>query len=348
MEINTKEREYRAILLESSSSLKDFATDRKKFHRKYILNETIEEKDKLSSVMGRLVETLLLEPELFDEKFYLSAIAKTPTGKMLDFVNALVDLTISCTDENGEYKSSFEDRAIEARAIAEFDWSLKVILEKFSGKDPEIYFKEMLKIKQNNLTLVTANDIMNAEKIVEGLKTSEFTSPVVNLVSSKRWEVFNQYPISGYNVDGITFKSLLDKLIVDNEQKNIYIYDLKCTWNVENFYEDYYLYRKAYIQAYLYMRAVESLVMDEKNKWFGYTVKPISFIVCDSSNYYAPLIYQTSRGVLEDAYNGFEYKGETYVGVKKLIEDLNWAYDNNIWNISRANYMSHGLVKLAE
>ena len=36
---------YRAVMLDSSSSLKDFSMDRKKYHRKYILNEDIKEKD---------------------------------------------------------------------------------------------------------------------------------------------------------------------------------------------------------------------------------------------------------------------------------------------------------------
>ena len=60
---------YRAVMLDSSSSLKDFSMDRKKYHRKYILNEDIKEKDSVAANLGRLVETMLWEPHLFDEKF---------------------------------------------------------------------------------------------------------------------------------------------------------------------------------------------------------------------------------------------------------------------------------------
>jgi len=35
------EAQYRAIYLDSSSSLKDFSMDRKKYHKKYILNEVM-------------------------------------------------------------------------------------------------------------------------------------------------------------------------------------------------------------------------------------------------------------------------------------------------------------------
>lgn len=80
---------YRAIEMDSSSSLKEFSMDRKKYHRKYVLGDKVENKDSQASIIGRIVETLLLEPEEFDNRFYMSACMTAPTGLMLDFVNAL-------------------------------------------------------------------------------------------------------------------------------------------------------------------------------------------------------------------------------------------------------------------
>ncbi len=67
------EANYRAVMLDSSSSLKDFSMDRKKYHKKYVLNEVVEDKDSSAANMGRIVETLLMEPHLFDDKFYMSS-----------------------------------------------------------------------------------------------------------------------------------------------------------------------------------------------------------------------------------------------------------------------------------
>jgi hypothetical protein len=47
-----------------------------------------------------------------------------------------------------------------------------------------------------------------------------------------------------------------------------------------------------------------------------------------------------------DAKKGFEHKGKKYPGVDSLIEDLDWAIENDIWNISRENYINNGVVKL--
>ena len=50
---------------------------------------------------------------------------------------------------------------------------------------------------------------------------------------------------------------------------------------------------------------------------------------------------------INNAFNGFEYKGREYPGVAQLIEDLDWAIENDKWNISKENYINNGVVKLA-
>jgi len=142
------------------------------------------------------------------------------------------------------------------------------------------------------------------------------------------------------------FKSMIDLVIIDHEEKTITPWDLKCVWNVEGFYEDYYLYRRAYIQAYLYYMACIYFTLMNSEKYTGYEVLPTKFIVCDSINYYNPLIYTLSMGDMTDAVKGFEYKGRKYPGIYSIIEDLKFALDQNIWNISRENFLSKGIVNI--
>jgi hypothetical protein len=49
---------------------------------------------------------------------------------------------------------------------------------------------------------------------------------------------------------------------------------------------------------------------------------------------------------MNNALDGFEYKGREYPGVAQLIGDLKWALDNDVWNISRENHINNGIVKL--
>jgi len=339
------EKEYRMINMDSSSSLKEFSLDRKKYYKKYIIGDVIEEEESRFSLMGKLVETLLLEPEEFDNRFFLSSCLAAPTGLMLLFVEALCKITIQATDEKGKLCRSFEEIARDAYSLSGFKISFDKVIEKFSGSNNEIYYKEILQVREKGLSVATATDVSIAENIKEELRMNFVTSTIVNCIDSAQYTVYNQLQVEGYDVFGHSFKSMIDKIIIDHKNQTIQVYDLKCTWSVENFYEEYYLYRRAYIQAYLYYEACKhfiSIVEELKD----YKVLYPKFIVCDSTNYYNPLIYCLDEVDMMESRDGFTHKGKYYPGVYKIIEDLKWAKINNIWNISRGVYAIQGMINI--
>ena len=337
------ESQYRVTLLDSSSSLKDFAQNRKKYYKKYILNEEVEDEETKSMVTGMIVETLLLEPELFDNKFYMSACASAPTNLMLSFVEALYKYTIEATNEEGVVMREFADISQDAYVASGFKIKYDAVIGKFAGSDAEIYFNEILKVRTNNLTVVTTLDVTNAEKIVEEIKTNFVTKDIVNLVNSNEWEVHKQLQVEGYKIGNLQFKSMMDLVHINHLTKTIQVFDLKCVWAVENFFSEYYLYRQAWIQSYVYHCAIQHY---RNTNFPGYSISPIKFIVCDSTNYYNPLIYALTFDDLKEAKDGFEYKGRKYTGVIDIVNELEWSVTNNVWNFSKANYESNGVVSL--
>lgn len=340
------EAQYRAVTMDSSSSLKDFSQDRKKYYKKYILGEKVEDKDSSAANMGRIVETLLMEPHLFDDKFYMSSCTSTPTGLMLDFVEALYKHTRDATDENGIVTTPMNELLEAAYKDSGFKIKYEAVITKFIGSDAEIYYNEIRTVRSKNLTVINTTEVSVAEKIVEQLRINSTTAPIVNLTNSSRYQIFDQMQVEGYIIDGHPFKSMLDKVVIDHKEKTIQPYDLKCTWSVENFYEEYYLYRRAYIQAYLYYHAMLHMANDPDSECYGYTVNYLQFIVCDSTNYYQPLIYTLDMNDMMDAYKGFVHKGRTYPGVGELIAALSWCVTSGTWTISHKNYLSNGVVNI--
>lgn len=340
-----EEKAYRAIPLNSSSSLKEYSIDRKKYHKRYVLREQVEDKDNQSITMGKLVETLLYEAELFDDKFYMSACANVPTGLMLAFVEALYTATINSLDDDGNFTESFEQRSRVAYEESGFKLKYEAILKKFIGSDAEIYYEEILTVRRNNLIVVNAQDVSNTERIVEELQTNSITANIVNLEDNAERQVIAQLQVQDFEIDNLPLKGMLDELEINHNEKFIQIYDLKCVWAVEKFYEEYYLYRRAYIQAYVYFKAIEALVANDP-ELKDYEVRYPKFIVCDSINYYSPLIYTLDESDIENAYLGFEHKGRKYPGVKSIINDLQWSSSNDVWNISRENYTNNGIINI--
>jgi hypothetical protein len=218
---------YRAILLDSSSSLKEFSMDRKRYYNKYYLGKNVEDKDSQAAIMGRLVETLLMEPDEFDKRFYMSACITSPTGLMLSFVEELYKYTIDATDEFGNVTRTFEEISRDAYSESGFKIKYEAVIQKFIGSDTEIYYNEIRKVRANNLTVVTSQDVTHAENIVSELRNNFATKDIVNLVNSSRYSVYDQLQVEGYEVDGHLFKSMMDKVIVDHQEKTVQPY-VKC------------------------------------------------------------------------------------------------------------------------
>jgi hypothetical protein len=225
-----------------------------------------------------------------------------------------------------------------------FKITYEAVMKKFVDSEAEAYFDEIMLVRSKGMTVVSINDVTNCEKIVTELKTNPFTASIVNQDQTSRYDVYNQLQVEGYQVHGHKFKSMMDKVIVDHHKQTIEIYDLKCTWSVEGFYKEYYLYRRAYIQAFLYWHAGHFHFQDLVNA--GYKVKYPSFLVCDSTNYFGPLIYTLDTEDMENARDGFDVKGYRYPGVLETIDDLKWAIENDTWNISRKNYLNNGIVNI--
>ena len=345
--VSITEREYRALSYNSSSSLKDFSQDRRKYYRKYVLNETIKEKENKAANMGRLVETILMEPDRFDDLFFMSSSVKIPGGMLGEFIWNLSELV----SDSEEGTDDFEDIAKEAYNRAGFKIKFETVIAKLEDPNNKLYYDECLKVNHLGMTMVTAQDVDNAEKIVYELKNNVTTSAIVNIEegSSAIFSVVNQMKIEDYEIDGMRLKSMLDKVIINHEKNTVHIYDLKCTWSVEAFYKEYYLYRRAYIQAYLYFKAIEYLAnTDPDCGFYGYTVKYPQFIVCDSINYYQPLIYTLEPQDIIDAYEGFTHKYTEYPGVKQIISELQWAVEEDVWTISKTNFDKGGIINIKE
>lgn len=343
------EREYRRVRRNSSSSLKDFSLDRRKYHRRYILGEAIKEKPDKASNMGRLVETLLMESERFDEEFFMTSLPKIPGGMLGDFIYILSEKVSESIQEHETITDEkFEECARAAHKSSGFKIKFETIVKKLEDPENQLYYDECLKVNHLNMTMVSPQDIENAEQIVNELKNNSATGHIVTLESNDRFEVINQMKVTNFTIMGMPMKAMLDKVIVDHQERKIKWWDLKCTWSVEKFYKEYYLYRRTYIQAYVYFEALQSLTDDKDSSFYGYTVELPKFMVCDSINYYSPLIYTLSGEDLEEAVTGFEYKGTQYPGVAQIIEDLRWAIEEDEWAISKVNFEKGGVLNIKD
>lgn len=352
------EQEYRALEIDSYSTLKDFLEDRKKYYRKYILKEPVKEEESPYLVFGNVVDCLQFTPTLFEEKFAL-AVAQVPTGQYGKFVDEMVKITFNTLSENGEVTMRLEDIMEEAYNKCKYDRngnvvdfkrdSMEVAKQKFLGTELEMYYRQ--RREAFGKTVIEASTLENAQRIVNELMTNDVTKHIMTLETNEDAVVYNQFPIVGKMDATLTgsadfpLKCLVDKLVIDHKEKSIYIYDLKTAWDNEGeFLHNYFKY-KYYIQMAVYFY----LVVEWKRSKPGleaYTVHYPSFIVADSSNYKNPLIYATTHENFQQGMRGFTIRGRYYPGAIKAVQDLIWHKETGIWSISKDNHTSGGIVRI--
>jgi hypothetical protein len=345
------ERSYRSIDRDSYSSIKDFLDDRIYYYRKYIIGENIKIKETKAMVFGNLVDCLLLEPHKFDEKFHI-ATSQRPSPQMLQLAEALFERTKQDCDEEGIIQSSFDNLFHLAFKDVKYDRDGNDVAFRRKGqtvhtvqKDfisgPAFEWYKQLRISYGR-TLVEAREISNAEKVVNELKTNGVTSGIVNLTESKRYGVYNQEKIL-FSYSGQDLKCMADKIIIDHQERKVFVYDLKTTWDVEDNFMKNFFNRRYYIQAAVYDIAVKNWIQD---MGLSYQVVPMKFIVTDSTNYQAPLIYECTQEVLEKSLEGFEYLGKEYIGLNQALEEIKWHKESGQWTSSATNQQNKGRVKI--
>lgn len=336
----------------SYSSIKKFDNDRKAFYREMILGEKPREKTTISKTMGSLVHMYLAEQK-FEDKFHLMS-AIEPKGQMLLLTNNLYDRAMKSViiNEEGQHviNEKFEVLFIDAVNETKYDTDMKEVnfkgkdMEKiiglFSDSDAEIYYKEMLENIGKEVVSVAMDK--KAEDISNKLRGHSYTYEIANARTGGDIEVFNELAIL-FEHEGVPYKSLVDKLIVDHVLKTIQPIDWKTSWDNE---EPKYAYLKFgyYLQGTMYDMAINA--WRKEHNLEGYTVLPMKFVFCDTGGWADPVVLTLSMADILAGWNGFTLRGYKYRGLKELMDDIAWHVETQNWATGKAIYEKKGELLL--
>jgi len=337
--VELTEKDYRALPMLSSSDLRQFITDRKKFYKEKVLGEKREEEYNKSILIGSICHCLLLEPDNFDSKYLLSTCETPPTGMVLTFTESLYRQTIASMDEEGNVTADFGDMLQTAHAESGFKISLEAAVKKFNETGLD-YYKQLVAAKSQGLEIVCLDDINIATKIVKIVKEDPFVGGYFTNTD------YCELKAEGFLVEEVEMKMMADKIIVDREHETLQLVDPKIVFDNQNFYREYFLKKRADIQAYIYYEGLKSGKIDLGFDYSKYLVLPPIFIAVDSGCYYAPVQYKMTLKGLKNAYEGFVENGREYKGVKEIMEELNWAKETGNWKITKKIFDNKGIVDL--
>ena len=278
---------------------------------------------------GSIVDKLLFEKQDFFNDFYIVDF-QYPS----DNIKAIVDHLF---EEQYEGMSGADD-AIKIKA-AEIgygqSWKPETLVKKVVDQGGN-YLKKLWETV--GYKIITQDEYNEAMLIIDMLKYHPFTEHILNVKGNKDYEVFSQEPLFA-TIGGIKYKGLLDHLIVNHKDKQVYPYDLKTT-SSNKFASDVVKYRY-YLQAALYRDLVEQ-------NYPQYTIDNFTFIVARRGNINNPLLYECTDGDIKMGRDGGvnPNTGKWIKGYKQLAEEYYWHQKHDKWDDPKEIYDKNGVITL--
>jgi len=306
----------------SYSSLNKLIWNPQVFYQMYVLGLK-EEKLDAHLVQGKLIHLLLLEPEKFKQEFMMSP-SNLPTGNLRNVIDR-VFRHHSELSKNGDPRELLEefDRAIlDVMRDMNYFQNLKTDqqrLDKILTAEAFNYWG-FLKTKGNK-TLIDEETYKFCQSAVEIVKTNKQVCSLIGCSLSEfdNKQVINEQPFK-LDLPGKDYgiKGIIDNLVIDHDNKTIYINDIKTTGKDLKDFPESIEYFSYWLQAVMYLSAITmsyAQLLDQ-----GYQLK-FHFVVIDRA-------YQTyAFPVSEPTLNVWLEK------FKRALETAEWHQVNRSYDL---------------
>ena len=313
----------------SYSSLSKLLWNPAVFYQMYVLGLK-DERMESHLVQGKVIHALLLEEDKFNEYFIISPTT-LPTGNLRTVVDRVWQMR-PIGDER-EKLEEYQDVILDVMKEMNYHQSLKTDqqrLDKVLTGEAFNYWAFLQ--KKGSKTLVDQETVDFCKSAVELIKTNQQLCTLIGcgITDFDNKEVHNEMPLQ-VDINNRTFglKGIIDNLVIDHDQKTIFVNDIKTTSkDLKDFPEsvDFYNY---WLQAVIYVTLVSiryAYLIDQ-----GYQLK-FHFVVIDRAfqTYAFPVTEGTLKVWLDK--------------LNEVIETADWHYTNRSYELPYQ--FAKGLVAL--
>lgn len=313
--------DYYSIKRVSSSSLRWFETSPRFF--RMMMDKEIEQENEFIFKKGKMVHFYLLQPEEFNKNYTFLDYESPKSQQQKDF----------CSNVARFKKGNKEEILIRAyKECYSTKESDEKVLEK--AKLLEKQYKNYIKsIKLSTVKIVLSKgDIEKLDNIKKEIANHRVANDL--LIEQKITpEVYNEFEIY-WEFLGIECKSMLDRVIIDKENKTVKLIDIKTSAQFSEFEEKFFEYKYHRQMAFYWLA-----LYNHFNK-IGLDItdyKKETYIIAINIKEPTEIkVYEVGELSLNWGLNEIE----------KLMSELKWHFDNNIWDYPKLYYEGTGTIKI--
>lgn len=323
-----EEKQYYKEKRISSSSLKYFEQSPLLF--KKFLESEIEQEEKQYLTRGKQIHMAILEPELFDKNYTYLEYETPKSEQQRKFCeDYLVYLSINKDEDqsllrayqdNYKAKKKDETQLEEAKQLKDkLDKYIKYLKRRKEYKDVLSHtdWQRIQDLKINVLKHKLANKLLANEE----LSNNKYYNELV---------IFWKDPLHN-----LPCKSMLDRLIIDEENKKIILVDLKTVNSFEGF-KDRCRDFKYFRQMAFYWYAVTWYFINELKKDINEYSKETYIIALKTTDDAEVKVYTIRES----------YLSEGFIELTEILANLKWHWDNEQWEYTRSYYNGDGYEEI--
>lgn len=322
-------KDYYSVKRVSNSSLSWFLKSPKYF--KMMLDKDIEEESKSYYETGQEIHMFLLEPEEFEKKylFYDYDIPKSPQQKQ--FCDTFASLKKGTKNEKllKAYRTAYVSKESD-----------EIILEKAKTLEKNYqeyikYYKIRFKYEKvlSSATHALYNDIKFDLLSHKKARKLMFNEDQTLFGNTDKLFIKNELPIFWVHpTTGIKCKSMLDRLVIDYENKVVTMIDLKTSSQIADFKDKAIEYRY-HRQLAFYWMALYWYFKNELNLNIDDFDKETYIVTVSTKGLPETRVYKVSDLKLTEGLQEIDV----------LMKELKWHFDNNEWDRPRSYYEGEGI-----
>lgn len=274
---------------------------------------------------GTMIHAYILQPEEFWKEY-----------KVLDFTNPQSKQQQTFAEEYVNNLSIDEEkRLIESykKAYATKETDAKVLLKAVSlQRNLQGYIEYLEEGKTKKV--ITWSDLSMLKEIKSNIQNHKLANKLI--YGQKDVEEHNEFHINWLWCENfmeqanVKCKSLIDRVIIDHNKKEITLIDLKTTSDVYNFRHslDEFQYVR---QMQFYIYALESYMLEEYSTIGEYTFK-VYIIAIQTNKGYPIRVFKISPTELS----------EQYQTISNALSKISWHIEHNLWDHTREYYEGDG------
>lgn len=325
----TTEKQYYSEKKVSSTSLKWFE-DESPWYFKNMLDKEIAQVKLSWFDTGRQIHMSILEPKEFDINYvYLDyKIPKSENQKK--FCEEYVNLTNSNSKEKliQAYSEAYNIKnKSDEKVFDEANKLYKLLRNYIEYLEKSKTYKEVLTKSKWKLIQDLKSEAYNHKKARQLLLVE---NDLANVEEYNEIPIFWEYETTEKKI--VPCKSMLDRLVIDHDNKTIKLIDLKTTSNLGTFHKSVDKY-KYYRQLAFYWKAIEyefKNLQDYKRENYIIALRTKELPECK--------VFEISNDLIELGNKEIE----------NLMKDISWHFENDSWKYSREYYEGTGVEKLKE